>query len=158
MLTPFLLMAAAQAAASADVFRPDLFFAGRTRGTGTVTTLTASKPQSLQVSSVGRIGRDGTLVLDQDIRVGGRPQQRTFRIRRAGDGTWVGTLSDASGPVSATVRGPTLSLSYPMKRGGMRMNQTLTLQPGGRVLLNRARVTLLGVPVARIEETIEKVD
>ncbi|HZF44096.1 MAG TPA: DUF3833 family protein [Sphingomonadaceae bacterium] len=158
MLTPLLLVAAAQATAATAEFRPDLFFAGPTRGTGTVKTLTAAQPRSLQVSSVGRIEPDGTLVLDQDIRLGGKPQQRTFRIRRSADGDWIGTLSDASGPVSASVRGPTLSLAYPMKRGGMRMNQTLTLQPGGRTLLNRARVTLLGVTVARIEETIEKVD
>ena len=158
MLTPLLLLAAAQAASATAEFRPDLFFAGRTRGAGTVKTLTGSKAQSLQVSSIGRTEPDGTLVLDQDIRLDGKQQQRTFRIRRSADGSWTGTLSDASGPVSASVRGPTLSLAYPMKRGGMRMNQMLTLQPGGRTLLNRARVTLLGVTVARIEETIEKLD
>ena len=79
-------------------------------------------------------------------------------VRRAADGAYVGTLSDASGPVRATVSGNTMSLSYPMKRRGFRMNQLLTLQPGGRTLLNRASVRLLGVTVARITERIDKVD
>ena len=55
-------------------------------------------------------------------------------------------------------RFPGSSLPVRLKRAGMRMNQTLTLQPGGRVLLNRARVTLMGVTVARIDEAIVKID
>ena len=152
------LAAALIAAAPAETdFRPDLFFEGRTRGLGTVDTL-ASAPRQLAVESVGRIAPDGTLILDQAITIGGERSARTFRIRRLPDGPWRGSLTDASGPVRAAVTGNTLTLAYPMKRAGLRMSQTLTLQPGGRTLLNRARVTLLGVPVARIEETIEKLD
>jgi len=157
LLVPALLAAAQPAATSAD-FRPDLFFAGRTRGRGTITVATSSRPRVLAVEGIGRIAPDGALVLDQAIELDGKRSQRSFRIRRAADGTWQGTLSDAAGPVAAEVAGATLRLSYRMKRAGMRMNQILTLQPGGRTLLNRAHVTLFGVQVARIDETIEKLD
>ena len=139
-------------------FRPDVFFQGRTRGAGTVKIIASSRPRALAVRSVGRVLPDGELMLDQAIRIDGKPSSRTFRIRRAADGAYVGTLSDASGPVRASVTGNVMSLSYPMKRRGFRMNQLLTLQPGGRTLLNRASVTLLGVRVARIVERIDKVD
>ena len=158
LLAPTLLALAQPAAAATPAFRPDLFFEGRTRGTGTVTTLTSSRPRMLAVEGTGRILADGTLVLDQSVRMDGESSRRTFSVRRAADGRWRGMLTDAAGPVEATVAGDTMRLSYRMKKGGMRMNQTLTLQPGGRVVLNRARVTLLGVTVARIEETIEKLD
>lgn len=146
------------AAPASAQFRPDLFFSGRTRGAGTVKILAASRPRTLAVQSVGRVMPNGELVLEQALRIDGKPSTRTFRIRRAPDGAWVGTLSDASGPVRATVSGNTMTLSYPMKRAGFRMNQLLTLQPGGRTLLNQAAVRLLGVTVARIEERIDKLD
>lgn len=155
---PTLAAAPPRFAARPGAFRPDLFFMGRTRGAGTVKVVTSSRPRLLAVRSVGRAAAGGELVLDQSIRVDGKPSTRTFRIRRAPDGAWVGTLSDAAGPVRATVAGPTMRLAYPMRRFGLRMNQTLTLQSGGRTLLNRATVTLLGIPVARIAETIEKLD
>lgn len=151
-------LAAAQPAAAPPEFRPDLFFTGRTRGRGTVTIATSSRPRVLEVEGEGRIEPGGALVLDQAVRLDDKPTRRSFRISRAADGTWQGTLSDAAGPVAASVAGDTLRLSYRMKRAGLRMNQTLTLQPGGRTLLNRARVTMFGVPVARIDEIIEKLD
>lgn len=153
---PLAIAMIAAAPAPAD-FRPDLFFEGHTRGRGTVDTV-ASPPRPLAVESVGRLAPDSTLILDQAITLGGKRSARTFRIRRLPDGSWQGSLSDASGPVRVAVTGDTLTLAYPMKRSGMRMPQTLTLQPGGRVALNRATVTLLGIPVARVEERIEKVD
>ena len=158
ILIPALLAATQPAAAAPAAFRPDLFFAGRTQGRGTVKIATSSRPRILEVEGVGRTEADGVLVLDQLVRLDGKATRRSFRIRRAADGSWEGTLTDAAGPVAASVAGDTLRLSYRMKRAGMRMNQTLTLLPGGRTVLNRARVTMLGVPVARIEETIEKRD
>lgn len=154
-----ILLAAAFLAAPAHVeFRPDLFFQGRTRGRGTVHKLFSGPPAALAVESVGRIDPDGTLVLDQAIRIDGKPSARSFRIRRAANGGWVGSLTDAAGPVRARVAGDALLLDYTMKGGTLRMSQTLTIQPGGRTLLNRGRVTLLGVQVALVDETIEKLD
>lgn len=139
-------------------FRPDLFFEGRTRGSGTVRLAASPRPKVLAVESSGRIDAQGWLTLEQAVTLDGKTTQRSFRIARAADGTWQGTLSDAAGPIRAAVQGNRMTLDYRMLRGGMRMHQTLDLQPGGRTLLNRARITLLGIQVARIEETIVKLD
>lgn len=156
---PALSTAAPPVALSApSAFRPDLFFAGRTRGSGTVRMATSSRPRVLAVEGTGRIDASGTLDLEQAVTLDGKTSQRRFRIRRAPDGGWRGTLTDAAGPVRGTVQGNRMTLDYGMRRGGMHMRQTLDLQPGGRVVLNRATVTLLGITVARVEETIEKLD
>lgn len=151
------LLLAAQAAPVPE-FRPDLFFQGRTRGTGTVTVATASRPRILSVAGTGRIEPDGALVLDQAVTLDGKTSARSFRLRRLPAGDWQGTLTDAAGPVRASVTGNRLTIAYRMKRGGMRMTQTLDLQPGGRSMTNIATVTMMGIPVARIAETIEKLD
>lgn len=153
-----LLVLLTAAAPAAPEFRPDLFFAGRTRGSGTVTLATSTRPRILSVEGAGRVAPDGGLILDQAVTLDGNTTQRSFAIRRAADGGWQGTLTDAAGPVRGTVEGNRMTLDYRMRRAGMRMHQTLDLQPDGRTLLNRARVTLLGIQVARIEETIEKLD
>lgn len=149
-------LAAAQPATSTEVFHPDLFFQGRTQGRGTLRTLTSSRPKPLAVQSTGRIAPDGTLILDQSIMLGGKPSTRTFRLRRADNGGWTGSLTDA-GPVTATVTGNRMTLNYRLKNAG-RMTQILTLQPDNRTLLNRATVTMMGLRVVTIEETIEKLD
>lgn len=158
MLICLPLVALAAAAPDAPQFRPDLFFAGRTQGAGTVRVATSSRARTLSVQGTGRIEPDGTLVLDQEITLDGEPTRRRFTLRRESDTVWSGTLTDAAGPVRATIAGDRLSLAYSMKRAGMRMTQTLTLQPGGRVAINRARVTLLGITVAQVNETITKLD
>ncbi len=140
------------------VMRPDLFFAGRTRGAGTVRIATSSRPRTLSVVGIGTIRPDGAIVLEQAVTIDGKTTQRSFVLRRVSADAWAGTLSDAAGPARATVVGNRMTLAYPMKRMGMRMAQTLTLQPGGHTMLNRARVTLLGIAVATIEETITKLD
>lgn len=160
-ILPALVLSALVLAAAAPAtpeFRPDLFFAGRTHGDGTVAIATSSRPRILSVEGTGRIQPDRSLTLSQAVTLDGKTTQRSFAIRRVSATAWQGTLSDAAGPVRATVEGSRMTLAYPMKRAGMRMSQTLTLQPGGRTLLNRARVTLLGIQVARIEETITKLD
>lgn len=157
-MTPFLALAMQVSVVPALDFRPDLFFTGRTQGEGTVRVATSSRPRILSVQGTGGVGPDGSLVLDQAVTLDGKTTNRRFRLRRISSAVWAGTLTDGAGPVRATVTGNRLSLAYPMKRAGMRMTQTLTLQPGGRVVINRARVTLLGIGVAQIEERITKID
>ncbi len=152
------LVAPAPAVDAYETLRPDLFFAGRTRGAGTIRVATSSRPRTLSVEGTGSIAPDGRLVLEQAVTIDGKTTLRSFVLRRVSTDTWAGTLSDAAGPVRAVVAGNRMTLAYPMKRAGMRMAQTLTLQPGGRTMLNRARVTLLGIGVATIEETITKLD
>jgi hypothetical protein len=72
-----------------------------------------------------------------------------------GPGRYTGTLSDADGPVTGLVTGNRLRLSFRM-RGGMDVDQWLTLAPGGRWARNVLRVSKFGMTVATLDETIRK--
>jgi len=158
LLAPLAAPAQAPEPAPQSSFRPDLFFAGRTRGAGTIVTAMSSRPKQLSVEGVGSIAPDGLMTLDQAVTIDGKSSLRRFAIRRVSANAWQGTLSDAQGPVRGEVVGNNLRLHYRLKDRGMLMNQLLTLQPGGRTLRNRGVVTLYGMRVARIDETIEKLD
>ena len=158
ILLSFFALAAATAdlAAPQPVFRPDAFFAGRTEGHAELKELFHStKP----VHVVGHSRVDhGTLILDQTVmQQGKKPEQREWRLHQLGLGKFAGTLSDASGPVAGDVKGNCLHLTYPMK-GGMKVEQRIYLQPGGKTALNRMTVSKLGITVAHLNETISKLD
>jgi len=147
-----ILDAAALAAASLN---PLAFFTGQSHGTGTIRVLFKGAEQ-LHVTSVGRPDGHGGIVLDQVVHQGSDPPKtRRWILRPNSPTTLGGTLTDASGPVSGSVSGNTMSLAYPMK-GGLSARQTLTLQPGGRVLLNHMTVRKFGLTVATIDERIVK--
>jgi hypothetical protein len=136
-------------------FDAERFFAGRLEGVGSLSIL-LQRPRKMHVSTNGRLAADGTLVLRQHVEQEGKPaRDRQWTIRSLGGGRYAGSLSDASGPVSGDSRGNRLHLTYPM-RGGLRVDQWLTLAPDGLEARNRMIVRKLGVVVARLEETIRK--
>ncbi len=138
------------------MFDPIAFFAGRTHGTGTLNVL-FSKAQHTDVRGVGAVTAPGEITLDQDVVQGQGPaKHRTWRLRRVGTLRYVGTLTDAIGPVEADVSGNMLHIAFAMK-GGLRAEQRLYLQPGGQVALNRMTVRKLGIVVANLDERIERV-
>lgn len=145
------------AASAAPVFDPIAFFAGRTHGTGTLHIL-FSKTRATDVRGVGVVTAPGEITLDQDVEQGRSPaKHRRWRLRRVEAGRYVGTLTDAVGPVDVEAKGSTLHIAFAMN-GGLRAEQILYLQPGGQVALNRMTVRKLGVVVARLDERIERVE
>lgn len=142
--------------AGAPAFDPIAFFSGRTEGRGTVKII-LSGAEPLRVEGRGRVEGDGSLLLDQTIWRGERkPQSRQWRMRAVGPGRYRGTLTDAVGPVMIETRGPVLRIGYDAKDGTI--EQQLTLDAAGRVATNRMVVRRLGLVVARIDETIRKLD
>ena len=135
---------------------PIAFFTGRTFGTGTLNVvLSGSTP--IAVESVGR-PEPGGLLLRQTIREGDQPPRvREWRIRRVAPGRYTGTLTEAEGPVTLTTRGPRALIRYRMK-DGLAVEQQLALQADERTILNDLLVSKWGVRVARLSETIRKVD
>ncbi len=159
LLAPPLLACAPAipAAAPAPVFDPLTFFAGRTEGIATL-KIVLSDPRAVRVEGVGRVEPGGTLVLDQVVAQEGKPAtRRQWRIRRTGPASYAGTLSDATGPVTGEVTGNRLRLNFTMK-GGFATEQWLTLAPDGRSAANLLTARKFGVVVARLDETIRKLD
>lgn len=150
------LVAAAVPAQSPKPFDPVSFFTGPTQGKGTLKEALHKGKQTV-TQSVGHVGRDGWLVLDQKVMVEGDPvRQRRWRLRQTAPGKYSGSLSDAKGPVEAEVSGQTVRIRYVMKEGGLKVEQVLTPLPGGRALNNRATFKKFGMKVATLTERIEK--
>lgn len=144
-------------AAAQPTFDVAQFFRGRSEGDARLKIVFKSA-EPVRVRSNGVIGADGTLVLTQSVIRGTRaPEERQWHIRQIGSGRYAGTLSDAAGSVTGDVSGNRLHLSFPMK-GGVHADQWIYLQAGGRIALNRMRMTKFGIEVARLDETIRKLD
>lgn len=143
-------------AAALTAMNPLAFFTGTAHGAGTIKILFKGT-QALHVTSHGRPDGHGGIHLEQDVSEGNQStQRRRWELRPTSPTTLAGTLSpDASGPVRGAIAGQVMTLSYPMK-GGLTAAQTLTLKPGGGVLLNHMTVKKLGLTVATIDERITK--
>ena len=136
------------------MLRPDTFFLGETRGHGVLHVLTRS-PDSVRVVSQGALLPDGSTRLVQRITIGDAVRERVWTIVPDGPTAWTGSLSDAVGPVSIHADGPLLRIRY--RTGPLTtIHQRLVLQPDGRTAENRLSARVLGVPVARLTETITR--
>lgn len=143
--------------AGAPSFSPERFFAGRTEGQGTI-AIVARRRHGVHVLGTGEVAPDGTLTLSQTVTEDGKPsRQRQWRIRQVSPGHFVGTLSDATGPIVGDVDGNRLRLRFRMA-GGLAAEQRLDLQPDGRTVSNVLMVRKLGIVVAVLNETIRKVE
>lgn len=136
---------------------PERFFLGRTEGQGTANVI-MSGSHSVRHRGTGRLAPDGSLHLEQIVEEQGKaPRRRTWRLVRAGPNRFTGTISDARGPVTGTVDGATLHITYRAAEGP-NVEQWITVQPGGRTARNRMIFRRFGVRVATMEETIRRVD
>ena len=100
---------------------------------------------------------DGSFRLDQSVTYAdGSTEERSWTLKQTGSHTYTATLSDASGPVTGHTDGNTFTIRYLLRQPSVYMNQSLYLQPDGRTVLNVATVTVLGIPWARLSETITR--
>ena len=133
------------------------FFSGRTHGEG-ILRVAFRKPVKHIVDSVGRRGPNGEFILIDKIKEGDDPvRERRWVMRSTGANGYSGTMTDAVGPVRVTVAGPKATIRYKMK-GGISIDQQLTLQGDGNTLANHVTGKRLGVRVARLEGFIRKLD
>lgn len=131
------------------------FFAGRTEGKG-VLKIALHRSETTLVEGEGHVADDGAILLEQTVRRQGKPAtRRRWALRRVGVDRYAGTLSDAAGPVDGRVAGNVLRLRFAMK-GGLRAEQVLVLRRDGRIADNVMIVRKLGVPMARLDETITR--
>lgn len=141
----------------APTFDPIAFFAGRTEGRGSLKVVFKHRQPTL-FEGRGTVAPDGSLTLVQQVRRGKADQtERTWHLHATMAGHYAGTLSDASGPVSGDVNGNGLHLRFGMK-GGLQAEQWLYPQPGGEVVQNSMVISKFGLPVARFEERITRIE
>ena len=146
----------ALALAAAVTFDPLRFFAGRTEGVARLRVM-FRHPRAVRVHGVGSPGPDG-FALSQTVEQEGKaPTTRRWLLRPVGPGRYAGTLSDAVGPVVADTQGNGLHIAYRTK-GKFRVEQWLTLAPDGRSARNHLVARRMGIAVARLDETITRVD
>ncbi|AOL22698.1 Protein of unknown function (DUF3833) [Erythrobacter litoralis] len=143
------------ARAEAPYFDPMVFFLGESVGRGELSKL-LSGTVPVRVESAGRMLRPGVLELVQVVTEGDKaPRTRRWEIRKAGEGRWEGTLTDADGLVELYAKGNLLTIQYRMD-GNYDVTQRLTLAPDGRSAYNELKVELLGATVAVLAEEIVK--
>lgn len=148
--------AQAQAGSSAE-FTPHNGFSGQSEGNGTL-KLFFGKKRPFHVESRGFDQADGTFRLDQTVTFENqKSQERTWLLKTINQNRYTGTLSDAAGRVTGQTNGSVLRLKYRVK-GPLVMHQTLKLMPDGKTIDNVGKVTLLGITVGRLHETITRKD
>lgn len=139
------------------LFTPENGFSGESEGNGSLRLFFGPR-RSFHVRSHGQRESDGTFTLEQTIAVEGQnPRTRSWSIRQVTPLHYTATLSDAAGAVSGHTSGQRLSLKYRV-RGPLVMHQTLELMPDGKTIDNVGRITLLGIPVGFLRETIRRED
>ncbi len=138
-------------------FDPLDFFTGASRGEGTLKVL-ARPSVAIRVTNRGRPDAKGGITIDQTIHEGAKPaRDRRWVLRPTSPTTMTGTITDNPGPVSGRLDGNRLLLNYTMK-GGLKTEQVLTIQPGGRSMTSRMTVRKFGMAVAHVNEVITKQD
>lgn len=155
LLTAALMVLALSSFATPPVsFTPQTGFGGATEGTGTL-KLFFGKPRPYRVKSQGYLLANGTFRLDQTVVFQGKPpKRRHWILTTVKRGEYTGELSDAMGKVNGRTDGLRLILRYRLK-GPLVMHQTLEMMPDGTID-NHGRITLLGIPVGHLQETIAR--
>ncbi len=138
-------------------FTPQNGFSGHSEGNGKL-RLFFGKRRPFHVESHGYDQADGTFRLDQTVTFEGQPsKERTWILKPIGQNHFTGTLSDAAGGVTGFTNGSRLQLKYRVK-GPLIMHQTLELLPDGKTIDNVGKITLLGITVGHLHETIKRKD
>jgi uncharacterized protein DUF3833 len=145
------------AAAAQPRFDARRFFSGRSEGTGRLSKV-FSRPVPTRVESEGRVVA-GVLHLRQVVHEGDKPARtREWAIREDRPGHYSGTLTDAAGAVTGESVGNRLHLAFRLKKGGLPVEQWLTLSPDGKRAYNVLKVRKFGLTVAVLSEDIRRAD
>jgi uncharacterized lipoprotein YehR (DUF1307 family) len=153
VLFALVLSVSLQAYAQQSEFTPRKVFSGHSEGDGSL-RLFFGKQRPFHVESHGYELADSTFRLDQTVTFQGKsPQKRHWIFRSVSSNQFAGTLSDASGAVTGSSNGSHLFLRYRIK-GPLIMHQTLQIMPNRRTIDNVGKITLFGIPVGRLRETI----
>jgi hypothetical protein len=135
---------------------PFTFFEGVTESVGTVKVV-MHKPTWTRSVGRGEVRPDGSLSLVQRVEDQGKPPYlRRWVIRQVGPGHFVGTMSQASGPVTIDEVGTRFRFRLKMK-DGLSVEEWLTPVAGGRSATSSMTVRKFGIAVASSQGTVRKI-
>ena len=154
-LATLLIALVSAAPANARELRLEDFFKGHTTARGSYWAINGVS-RKFDVVLHGRW--DGrTLVLREDFRYAdGETDTKTWRFRKTGQNTYIGTREDVVGNTKVTIDGNKAFFSYLVdldpgeRRNLVRFRDTLTLSADGRRIVNTANVFKGPLPVARV--------
>lgn len=136
---------------------PLSFFEGRTESLSTIKVM-MKKPVKSRSSGRGKLLPDHSLELVQHVEEDGKPpHDRRWRIRQTGPGRFIGTMSDAVGPV--TIEETSKGYRFRFKiDGNLSVEQWLLPIAGGTAVRNKVTVRKFGLAIAKSDGTIRKLD
>ena len=144
---------------------PDRYFEGRTVSFGVFEDRGGAPTGRFSTESDGRREADGTLVLDQTIRLDdGTVQQRQWRMRRVDARRYEATAGPVEGIARGEADGRTFHWTYTIALPPgdwlhrVEFEHRMYLADDGRTLLNRFTVRKLGVVVSRASEVFDRRD
>ncbi|MFS8069621.1 MAG: DUF3833 family protein [Byssovorax sp.] len=146
------------------LFDPVEFFTGRASSSGVRENRRGAPVQRVTTETIGRRQGD-VLLLEQDLQVGnGRPQRRSWRLRRLDAHRFEATANDIIGVARGEAHGNVFHWSFtlatspgnPLKN--VRMSQWMYLQPDERTMVNHSTIRKLGFVVAQVTEQFRRVE
>lgn len=147
----------ASSGAAAKISDPLRFFEGRTETLSTVKVLT-KKPFRSRSIGRGKMLSDHSLDLLQQVEDEGQPpRERRWKIRQVGPGRFVGTMSEAIGPVTIDETPNGYRFRFKLK-DHMAVEQLLTPIGSGSAARTVTIVRKFGIKVAKSEGTLRKLD
>ena len=133
------------------------FFTGKSHAEN-VMKVAFKKPVPLTVDSIGGKGDRGDFVIIDTVHEGDKPvRQRKWIMHPTGPNRYGGSLSDATSAVEVVIAGNSVTIRYTMK-GGLKIEQVIDVQDGGRSAANRVVAKKFGITFAHVDGTIKKLD
>lgn len=135
---------------------PFAFYEGVTDTSGTLRVMMHG-PVHTHCISRGEVRPDGSLSLVQQVEDEGKaPYLRHWLVKQVSPGHFIGTMSQASGPVAIDRIGDRYRFRFSMS-GGLSVEEWLTPLPGGKSAKSSIRVHKFGIRVASSEALVRKI-
>ena len=148
-------------AGKTPTFEPEKFFDGHVVTQGVMENRSGDPVGTFTVDNRGR-WTGSELLLEQDIVLDGKPQHRTWHLRRLDEHRYEATGTDIVGLARGEAYGNTFRLEWTLATDpgnslkNVSMKQWMYLQPDGRTMLNRTTISKLGVILVELTEWFHK--
>ena len=148
---------------SSALFQPDEYFMGRVRSWGVVENRKGEPRQRFTTESIGTRESPESMTITQTFtHEDGSRQERLWKVRRLDDHHYEGTANDVVGTAKGVAYGNAFRWTYTiaLKPGNpfshVHLKQWMYLPEGSERMFTRVIVKKLGLRVAEVTESFEK--